>query len=157
MITLSLFILLIVLCIRGIIDFGLLCFLCIIVFCCTMLFTQINAYRLAKKFEKQGDYKMACYHYAIAILEGPFANNYCAGRIRSIWKTRGPFSYKDMLEKSKTEGDSPKKSGEVYYLQVVATISRSVFSKPVKRGGSLNADVDKLEGKSKRPKRQLKL
>ncbi len=61
------------------------------------------------ELEERGDYKSACFEYALAIAGGCRAQTRCAERIRAIWIKYGPFDYEDRkkgIEKEREEVSS---------------------------------------------------
>jgi hypothetical protein len=52
-------------------------------------------YKKGRAFEEEGDYKSACYQYALAIVEGSFKKDDSSRRIKVLWSWHGPFSYED--------------------------------------------------------------
>lgn len=62
----------------------------------------LSNYRDAVEYEKDNEYKDACYSYALAASQGVNINE-SKERMKDLIDTHGPFDFADKLEKLKTE------------------------------------------------------
>ena len=55
-------------------------------------------FRQAARMEKEGRFREACYFYSVAIFNGlgTMAQADCENRIKTLWRSHGPFDYADI-------------------------------------------------------------
>jgi hypothetical protein len=53
-------------------------------------------YRLARGYEKEGNWRAACYYYALVALNSEHFCESCVTRVKTLWKQYGPFDYGDI-------------------------------------------------------------
>ena len=83
-------------------------------------------HRKAQALEKQGNYKEACYVYAIAQLNCLLPSKYARKKIKCIWDKYGPFDYLDELERIRRDGDTPEKCDEAGHFLTMSIIEEIV-------------------------------
>jgi hypothetical protein len=88
-------------------------------------------YAKAKKLEKSGKYKEACYTYAIAILNGAFIyDKEIRKKIKNLWIQHGPFNYDEDLKKEiEKHGDTPERCAEAGHAATMSIIEEIIKGK----------------------------
>lgn len=79
-------------------------------------------YREAVCLETRGDFKSACYSYAVAILNGTAKSRECRKRIKALWQQYGPFDYQDVAKQLEAEGDTPEGCGAAGHAATLSII-----------------------------------
>jgi hypothetical protein len=79
----------------------------------------------AARYEQEGRFEDACYHYGIAVLNG--AREQGESRVRSLWREHGPFAFAGIGEDMRHSYCSRSEScGEGYHQITVQEIARIV-------------------------------
>ena len=97
-------------------------------------------YKQGQLLEKDGNYKDACYKYAIAILNGSPTSSKRKRRIEYLWREYGPFDCSDVLEEAKKD-DTPEHCEEVGHAVTMSIIEEVILPlhKKNKEGGPDNS------------------
>lgn len=89
----------------------------------------------AKKLEKEGKYKEACYAYAIVLLNGTLiVKKEIKDKIKNLWFTYGPFDFDEELKKELDKhGDTPEHCAEAGHAATMSIIREIIgeSSKPL--------------------------
>jgi hypothetical protein len=60
------------------------------------MFVGDEKYLQARKLERQGKFREACYFYGVALYNGTGARGDSKRRIQELWRSHGPFDYADI-------------------------------------------------------------
>ena len=82
----------------------------------------------AKRLEKEGKYKEACYEYAIVLLNGVLVGGKeIRDKIKTLWFKYGPFDFNDELKKEiDKHGDTAEHCAEAEHAATVSIIQEIV-------------------------------
>jgi hypothetical protein len=83
----------------------------------------------ARKLEAKGQYKEACFKYAVAILNGGIINdNAIKHKIKYLWVTHGPFNYEqDLLNDIAIHGETTEQCNAAGHALVMSIINESII------------------------------
>jgi hypothetical protein len=82
-------------------------------------------FEAAARYEQEGRFEDACYHYGIAVLKG--AGQQGEVRVRSLWREHGPFDFAGIGEEMRHSYCSRSAScGEGYHQITLREIGRIV-------------------------------
>jgi hypothetical protein len=85
-------------------------------------------FREAEDFKRAGNYRKACYYYALATYRG-YNFNKCRTNILEIWNAHGPWNFKEEFEELKKEISCGYESCAEGYHEGTMTIIRNIVNK----------------------------
>ena len=82
----------------------------------------------ARKLEANGQYKEACFNYAVAILNGGIINdNAIKAKIKYLWFRYGPFNYEqDLINDIAIHGATAEKCDAAGHVLIMSIINESI-------------------------------
>ena len=82
----------------------------------------------ARKLEANGQYKEACFNYAVAILNGGIINeNSIKDKIKYLWVRHGPFNYEqDLINDIAIHGETAEQCNSVGHVLIMSIINESI-------------------------------